>query len=76
MRKLLIALGLIFYPVKRRILLTTKTDRTFRGILWKAYPSYMILKDASILGPENRSTHLDGEVTIYRVDVDFIQVEP
>lgn len=65
----------LFYPIRRKILINTKTDRTFRGILWKTTGRYLVLKNAEVLLEKNQSRMtMDGEVVIERSNVDFIQV--
>lgn len=67
---------MIFYPTKKRVIVNTKTDKSFRGILWKQRPGYLLLKNAELLEGSGKSVPIDGEVLVYRADVDFVQVLP
>lgn len=60
--------------LKHRVLVTTKTDRTFSGVLIARRGVLLILKDASILQANTQATPIEGEVVIERSNVDFIQV--
>ena len=69
-------LGQLFtrYPVKRRVIVNTKTDRAFRGVLWRKSRGYLVLRNAEILEGKGEPTSMDGEVVIDADNVDFIQV--
>jgi len=60
------------YPELREVLVHTRTDRTFRGTLWRKRRGYLILKQATLIA-QNRVA-LDGETVIPADNVDFIQV--
>ena len=62
------------YPEKRRVIVNTKTDRAFRGVLWRKAWGYLVLRDAEMLKGRGETVPMDGEVLIERVNVDFIQV--
>lgn len=64
----------MIYPEKHLVIVNTKTDKTFRGILWKRRFGYLILRQAELLKSGNEAVAMDGEVFIYRTDVDFVQV--
>jgi len=62
-----------FYPVRRRVIVNTRTNRAFRGVLWRRGWRYLVLRNSEMLkGPE--TVPMDGEVVIERTNVDFIQV--
>jgi small nuclear ribonucleoprotein (snRNP)-like protein len=61
--------------VAARLIVNTKTGRTFRGLLWEDRRELLVLRDATML--EGRAdTVVDGEVVIERGNIDFIQVLP
>lgn len=62
------------YPVLRRVMVTTKTDQTFRGVLWRRRGAYLILRQAQLLKPKAEPVEMAGEVLIDRANVDFTQV--
>lgn len=62
------------YPTKRQVIVNTKTDRAFRGILWRKRWRYLVLRNAELLKPQGGTVRMDGEVVIDRDNVDFIQV--
>jgi hypothetical protein len=71
MRNLILKL---FYPVRKRAIINTKSDKTFRGIIWKHNTRFVILKNAELLHSSKQATPVDGEVIVYKEDIDFIQV--
>jgi hypothetical protein len=52
----------------------TKTDRAFRGVLWRKARGYLVLREAEILKGKGETTPMDGEVMIESSNVDFVQV--
>ena len=62
------------YPTKRQVIVNTKTDRAFRGILWRKRWRYLVLRNAELLKPRGETVRMDGEIVIDRDNVDFIQV--
>lgn len=62
------------YPVKKQVLVTTKTDRTFQGVLWQRTRGYLVLRNVSLLRAREAPLAVDGEVVIDAPNVDFIQV--
>jgi len=60
--------------IKQRVIITTKSDRSFRGILWKLGWRLLVLKQVELLRPGGEAVQMDGETVIFRADVDFIQV--
>ncbi len=57
----------------RTVHITTKNDRTFRGVLWADRGRFVVLKKASLLEVD-AVKELDGEVIIERDNIDFVQV--
>jgi small nuclear ribonucleoprotein (snRNP)-like protein len=62
------------YPVLKTVIVNTKTDRAFRGVLWQKRGDYLVLRDAELLKGKGETVHIDGEVVIERQNVDFLQV--
>jgi len=62
------------YPELRQVVVNTRTDRAFRGVLWRRRRGYLVLRNAELLKGRGEATPLDGEVVIDRENVDFIQV--
>jgi small nuclear ribonucleoprotein (snRNP)-like protein len=62
------------YPELRTVIVNLKSDRAFRGALWRKRRRYLVLKNAEILKPAGETVRVDGEVMIMTDHVDFIQV--
>ena len=62
------------YPVKRQIIVNTRSDKTFRGILWSKRFGYLVLKNAELLKAGGETVALDGELVIFKDNVDFLQI--
>ena len=62
------------FPVKRRVVVNTKTDRSFTGVLWRRRWGYLVLRDVELVKPGGERVRVDGEVVIEATNVDFIQV--
>lgn len=62
------------YPELREVLLTTKTGRTFKGVLWRRRGGYLVLRNACLLREREAPLALDGEVVVERSNVDWLQV--
>ena len=62
------------YPTLRRVIVNTKTDRAFRGVLWQRRRGYLVLREAEILKRGVETAKVDGEVVVPADNVDFIQV--
>jgi small nuclear ribonucleoprotein (snRNP)-like protein len=62
------------YPQVREVIVNTKTDKSFRGVLWSRRRGYIVLRNASMLQPRGDAIKMDGEVMIESANVDFIQV--
>lgn len=64
----------MFRLVKKQVVVNTKSDQAFRGILWKRWFGLIVLKNAEMLKKGGGMVKMDGEVVIFIRDVDFIQV--
>ena len=62
------------YPTLQRVIVNTKTDKAFRGVLWRRVHGYLVLRNAEMLGPKGEVTKVDGEIVIDGSNVDFLQV--
>jgi small nuclear ribonucleoprotein (snRNP)-like protein len=62
------------YPTLRRVVVNTKTDRAFRGVLWRRRGGFLVLRNAEMLKPGGETVTVDGEVVIPAENVDFMQV--
>lgn len=62
------------YPTLRTVIVNTKTDKAFRGVLWARKGGFLVLKNAELLKPKGETTPIDGEIAIDAMNVDFIQV--
>lgn len=62
------------YLEVRVVIVNTKTDRAFRGVLWRKRRGYLVLRNAELLKAKHETTPMDGEVVIPAENVDFVQV--
>lgn len=63
----------MFRPaIRSRVVVNTKTDQAFEGVLWKATRRFILLKDASLVDEAGRGTPIDGEVLVDVANIDFI----
>lgn len=62
------------YPIKKQVIVNTKTDKAFRGVLWQRTRGYLVLRNVSLLRAREAPVAVDGEVVIDAPNVDFIQV--
>lgn len=62
------------YPVLRRVIVNTKTDRAFRGVLWTRRGGHLVLRNAELIQPGGQTVQMDGEIVIEAGNVDFLQV--
>lgn len=62
------------YPTLRKVIVNTKTDRAFRGVLWRKARGYLVLREVELLKAKGETTPMDGEVLIESSNVDFMQV--
>lgn len=60
--------------LRRRVLLSLKTDKGLRGVLWAKRGSLVLLKDAELLEGGREPVRLDGDVAVERSNIDFVQV--
>ncbi len=59
--------------IRREVIINTKSDRSFRGILWSRLFGVFVLKNAQLL-KSGSVIDVDGEVAIMQDNVDFVQV--
>lgn len=62
------------YPTLKRVIINTRSDRAFRGVLWRKARGYLVLREAELLKSKGEVAPLDGEVVIPAENVDFMQV--
>lgn len=62
------------YPCLKRVIVNTRTDRAFRGVLWARRRGYLVLRNAELLKARGETVPVDGEVMIEAANVDFMQV--
>lgn len=62
------------YPTLRQVIVNTKTDKAFRGVLWRRKRGYLVLRSVSLLRPREAALAIDGEVLIEAANIDFLQV--
>lgn len=62
--------------VHRHVVVNTKTEKTFSGVLVAQRGPILILKGAKMLSSNAPPVTLDGELVIERSHVDFVQVLP
>ena len=62
------------YPTLRRVVVNTRTDRAFRGVLWRKRWGYLVLRNAELVKAGGETVPVDGEVVIDAANVDFMQV--
>lgn len=62
------------YPTLRAVIVNTRTEKTFRGVLWRRRRGYLVLRNAELLRGRGEVEALSGEVMIEAGNVDFVQV--
>ena len=62
------------YPTLKQVIVNTRTDRAFRGVLWQKRRGYLVLRNAELLREKGEVTPMDGEVVIGSDNIDFVQV--
>ena len=62
------------YPILRQVIVNTRGDEAFKGLLWQRRGDYLVLRQASLLTGRGESRAMDGEVAIPAGNVAFIQV--
>jgi hypothetical protein len=56
------------------VIVNTRTDKAFRGVLWRKRRGYLVLRNVELLQPQGVRVALDGEVVVAAENVDFVQV--
>lgn len=61
---------------KRLVMVNMKTGRAFRGIVWSwgILSETMVLKKAEVIRAGGEVVNMDGELILFKRDVDFVQV--
>ncbi len=62
------------YPCLRQVIVNTRSERAFRGVLWDRQGGYLVLRNAELLKAKNETVAIDGEVVVDVGNVDFVQV--
>lgn len=62
------------YPVRREVIVNTRSGEDFRGVLWRATSGYLILRNAQLLRAREAPLPMDAEVVVPRENVKFLQV--
>ena len=62
------------YPTCHKAIVNLKSSTTLRGVIWRRRGGYLVLRQAELLCPREAPMAMDGEVLVFRADVDFIQV--
>ena len=66
---------LTVFPELRRVLVNTKTGKTFSGALWRRRRGMVVLKGAELVKPGGGARlPLDGDLVVLADNIDFIQV--
>lgn len=58
--------------MRHEVILHTKSGRSFRGILWRRWGVWLVLKQPALVSDEPQD--LDGDMWVDRDNVDFLQV--
>ena len=61
-----------WYGILRQVIVNTKTDKAFRGVIWKKTKDCIVLKNAEWLSVDG-AMKIDGELIIFISEIDFIQ---
>ena len=65
------------YPVLRRVIVTTKQDQSYRGLLWQRHADFLVLREAELLRPGGAvPLPMVGEMFVYTANVEYVQVLP
>jgi IS5 family transposase len=62
------------YPELKTIIAHTRTDKSFRGVLWQKRRDYLVLRGARILLANGETRAVDGELVIHQDNIDYLQV--
>ena len=52
------------YPTLRQVIVNTRTDKAFRGLLWGRRGPYLVLRKAELLKGRGETMPMDGEIAI------------
>lgn len=65
------------YPVLRRVIVTTKNDQSYRGLLWQRHVDFLVLREAELLRTGGAvPLAMIGETFIYTANVEYVQILP
>lgn len=62
------------YPKKVQVIVHTKSNKSIRGFVWRHNDNFIQLKKVELLQGSDSIIPLDGDLLIYRTDVEFIQL--
>lgn len=62
------------YPTLKQVIVSTKSERSFRGVLWRRRWGYLVLRNVEMLRERGEVTPMTGEVVILTENIDFMQV--
>lgn len=62
------------YPERRRVVVSTFGPHDFSGVLWESRADFLVLKQVKMHGKGEQPKELDGDVVIYREQVELVQV--
>jgi hypothetical protein len=62
--------------IRRKVVINTKSERSFVGILWSRSFGIWKMKNVMLLKDSGEQVPVDGEVVVLREDIDFVQVLP
>jgi len=62
------------YPELHEVLVTLKTNHTFRGVLYTRRGGYLVLRQAMMLRGHETPVAVDGELLLPIANVDWVQV--
>ena len=62
------------YLTLKQVIVNTRTDKAFRGLLWRKRRGYLVLRECELLKAKGETAPIDGEVVIPAFNVDFLQV--
>lgn len=59
--------------IRRQIIVTLKSEQSYRGVLWEADAHAFVLRSAELLNADHTSVVVDGELLVLREDVRYLQ---
>jgi hypothetical protein len=62
------------YPLVRRVIVHTKGNLSFEGVLWQRRAGYLVLRKAAQREPGRNPNPVDGELVLDEREVAFMQV--